>query len=289
MTNKASLLRELFKTKKIIRIVGAHDGLGAKLIERHGFDGVWASGFEISTSHGVPDADILSMSQHLDAARMINRATVLPVLCDCDAGFGNVNNVIHMVEEYEASGMAGIVIEDKKFPKVNSFVNGRQELLPIQEFVQKIKAAKSAQTSVDFMVFARIESLIAGQGMDEALRRADAYELAGADGIVIHSKSRTPDEVYSFVEKWQGHLPIVVIPTTYFSVTADELAAHGFKMAIYANHGIRAAIRAMDDVMRSIAEQGTTSAVEPSIAPLQEAFDLQGIDIMIKNEKRFAE
>ena len=141
---KVSKLRSLFQSSKVIRIVGAHDGLGAKLIEKNGFDGVWASGLEISTSHAVPDANILTMTDFLRSARVMNEATSLPVICDCDTGFGNVLNVIRMVEQYEAAGLAAVVIEDKLFPKVNSFVPGRQELASIQEFMGKIEAAKSA-------------------------------------------------------------------------------------------------------------------------------------------------
>jgi phosphoenolpyruvate phosphomutase len=162
--SKAQILRQLFQAKSIVRIVGAHNGLGAKLIEEAGFDGVWASGLEISTSFAVPDANILTMTENLAAAQAMNDATSLPIVCDCDTGFGNASNVIHMVKKFEAAGIAGVVIEDKIFPKVNSFIPGRQELAPIEEFMGKIEAAKEAQSSPDFMVFARVEALIAGWG-----------------------------------------------------------------------------------------------------------------------------
>ena len=180
MSDHASVLRELFASRPIVRIVGAHDGLGARLIERHGFDGIWSSGLEISTAHAVPDANILTMTEQLDAAQAIHEATTLPVVCDCDTGFGNASNVMHMVRKYEAAGLAAIVIEDKRFPKVNSFIPGRQELAPMEEFAGKIEAATAAQRDPSFMVIARLEALIAGWGIEEALRRGYAYEEAGA-------------------------------------------------------------------------------------------------------------
>lgn len=185
---KSRILKNLFKKDGVIQIVGAHDGLSAKLVERNGFDGVWASGFEISTSYGVPDANILTMSQFLERACEMNDAVAIPVIADCDTGFGNSNNVIYLVKKYESAGIAAITIEDKKFPKVNSYIPGRQELAPVAEFVGKILAAKNAQRTKDFMVIARVEALIAGVGEKEALKRASAYANAGADAIFIHSK-----------------------------------------------------------------------------------------------------
>jgi phosphoenolpyruvate phosphomutase len=287
MRSKASKLRQLFKDSAIIKVMGAHDGLGAKLIEKHGFDGIWASGLEISTSHAVPDANILTMTENLQAAIMINDATELPVICDCDTGYGNASNVRHMVRKYEAAGIAAVVIEDKLFPKVNSFVPGRQELATIAEFAGKIEAAKNAQKNPDFMVFARIEALIAGWGMEEAVKRAQAYAKAGADGIVIHSKSATPDEIYEFIKKWNGSIPVVVIPTMFYKVTASEFGKHGIHMVIYANHGLRASIRAMEDTFQSIIQSGSTEHVEDKIATLKQVFELQGMTHLKDEEKKY--
>lgn len=288
MKSKSGLLREAFKIKPILRIAGAHNALGAKLIERNGFDGVWASGLEISTAHGVPDANILTMTEFLEAAISMNDATALPIVCDCDTGFGNASNVIHMVKKYEAAGLAAVVIEDKLFPKVNSFVPGRQELASVEEFMGKIQAAKNAQSSADFMVFARVEALIAGWGLEEALKRATAYGEAGADGIVIHSKATTPDEIYSFAAKWKGPIPLVAIPTTYFSVAGEELAHRGFRMVIYANHGLRASLAAMDAVFKSIRRTDSTAEAEKKIASMDEVFRLQGMKDLKRNEEQYA-
>lgn len=136
--NKTKHLRELFNSNKLIRVIGAHSALSAKIGEGAGFDCVWASGLEISTSYGVPDANILTMTDFLNAAISMNESVSIPVIADCDTGFGNSNNVIHMVKKYESAGIAAVCIEDKHFPKVNSFIPGRQELAPISEFVGKI-------------------------------------------------------------------------------------------------------------------------------------------------------
>jgi phosphoenolpyruvate phosphomutase len=285
--SKARKLRRLFQSQSVIRIMGAHDGLGAKLIEKNGFDGVWASGLEISTAHAVPDANILTMTENLEAATAMNEATVLPIICDCDTGYGNSANVQRMVKKYESAGIAAVVIEDKLFPKVNSFIPGRQELASIEEFMGKIEAAKNAQVDPDFMVFARVEALIAGWGMEEALKRAYAFTEAGADGIVIHSKLSEPSEIFEFAEKFKGRAPIVVIPTTFYKVKADAFAAKGVRMVIYANHGLRASITAMDAVFREIRETGSSESVEKKIASLKDVFEIQGMHRMTEDEQRY--
>jgi len=284
---KAAELKKLLKEKKLIRIAGAHDGLSAKMVEKAGFDGVWASGLEISTSHAVPDANILTMTEFLQAAITMNDAVSIPVVADCDTGFGNSNNVIQMVRKYEAAGIAAVCIEDKHFPKVNSFVPGRQELAPISEFVGKIMAGRNAKQSEDFMIFARVEALIAGWGMQEALKRANAYADAGADGILIHSKSDKPDEILEFAKSWKGKAPLIVVPTTYSSITANELKKAGIKMAIYANQGMRAAIKAMEETLPQILKDGTTSKIEGRLASMKEVFELQGMTKMKESESRF--
>jgi len=283
--DKAKKLRALFIESGVIRIVGAHNGLSSKLVELNGFDGVWASGFEVSASHAVPDANILTMSQYLEAASIMNDAVSIPVVADCDTGFGNSNNVIHMVKKYEAAGIAAVTIEDKRFPKVNSYIPGRQELAPIAEFVGKILAAKNAQQTEDFMVIARIEALIAGWGQEEALRRAHDYTEAGADAILIHSKSSAPDEIVSFAKAWDFSVPLIIIPTTYPMITLKEIEELGIKMVIYANQGLRAAIKATNEVLAEINKAGRIDTVNDKLAPMSEVFELQGITQMKDSEK----
>jgi len=196
--------------------------------------------------------------------------------------------VIHLVRKYEAAEIAAVCIEDKLFPKVNSFIPGRQELASIAEFVGKILAAKNAQNDPDFMIIARVEALIAGWGMEEALKRAHAYADAGADAILIHSKSGSPDEIYEFVDKWNNQAPLVVVPTKYYDVTAEELQEKRISMVIYANHGIRASIRAMNEVFSSVYTSGGTASVEDKIATLDEVFELQGMPQMKESELKYS-
>ncbi len=283
---KASL-RELLDAPGAARAVGAHDALGALLGERAGFDAIWSSGLEISTSQGVPDANILTMTEVLAAAAAMVRRLSIPVIADCDTGFGNSNNVIHMVQSFETAGVAAVCIEDKCFPKVNSFVPGRQELVPVAEFVGKIMAAKNAQRTSEFAVIARVEALVAGWGLDEALRRARAYVDAGADALVVHSKSTRPDEVLDFARSWCARVPLVLIPTTYFGIGVDELARAGANLVIYANHGMRAAIRAIESAYARILTSGSSAAIEGEIASVSQVLELGGMARMKAEERAF--
>ena len=284
---KSRILKNLFKKDGVIQIVGAHDGLSAKLVERNGFDGVWASGFEISTSYGVPDANILTMSQFLERACEMNDAVAIPVIADCDTGFGNSNNVIYLVKKYESAGIAAITIEDKKFPKVNSYIPGRQELAPVAEFVGKILAAKNAQRTKDFMVIARVEALIAGVGEKEALKRASAYANAGADAIFIHSKHETSEEIMSFSRRWDFSVPLVICPTSYSTITMGEIKRSGIKMVVYANQGLRGSIKAINEVLSEIKKQNGLHTVNDKIVSMREVFEIQGMGQMKEQEKSF--
>tara|TARA_B100000780_G_C21121643_1_gene454393 strand:- start:1909 stop:3549 length:1641 start_codon:yes stop_codon:yes gene_type:complete len=286
VTNKSKILRNLFK-KKLVRIVGAHDGLGAKLIGEAGFDGVWASGLEISASHGLPDANILTMSEYLERAVEMNEATSLPVIADCDTGYGNVNNVIHMIEKYEKAGIAAICIEDKLFPKVNSFIEGRQDLADVEEFCGKVRAVKNTQKNPDFMIIARVEALIAGWGMKEALKRANAYTDSGADAILIHSKKKDNKEILEFCKKFKKKIPIVVVPTTYPKFNEKEMPKYGIKLVIYANHVLRSTIKAVSETLEILNKKGQLSSIEENIVPLAKVFDLQGMKTLKNNEKNY--
>jgi phosphoenolpyruvate phosphomutase len=288
VTDKATAFRQkFFSAVEPLRVIGAHDGLGAQLIERHGFDAIWASGLEISASHGVPDANILTLTQYLERAQEMNTASGLPVVADVDTGFGNACNVHYLVRQYESIGVAAVTIEDKLFPKVNSFVPGRQELASIPEFCGKLAAAKDAQQTAGFMVIARVEALIAGWGLEEALQRASAYAGAGADAILIHSKLRDASEIRAFLQAWKRRAPIVLVPTTYPDLRHEEMADLGVSMVIYANHGLRARVKATHDVLEVIEREKTTSSIEDRIAPLSEIFELQGMPILKEQELRY--
>lgn len=280
-------LRTLFDRTEIIRTIGVHNALGARLGERAGFDAVWASGLELSAAHGVPDADILTMSDMLSVIGWITSAVQIPVVADCDAGYGNASNVAHMVRRYEAAGVAAVCIEDKVFPKTNSFIEGRQRLVSIAEFCGKLAAAKAAQRDPDFLVIGRVEALIAGYGLDEALKRATAYAEAGADAILIHAKGTSPQPVLDFLRAWDDSAPVVVVPTTYHSVTGAELQEAGAKMVIYANHGLRAGTQAVSQVFQDILRLDGTSGIEDRIAPLSTIFELQGTQELLAHDAAY--
>ena len=237
---KSEILREKIESQSLVRVVGAFDALSAKLVEAHDFDAVWAGSFAISATHALPDASILTMTEFLGATSSMSDSCNLPVIADCDTGFGGPSNVSHTVKKFEKAGVAAVCIEDKTFPKQNSFLkNGNQTLLSEKDFVAKIIAAREAKSDPSFMIIARIEALIAESGMKEALKRAAAYEKAGADAILIHSNKKTPDEIFQFCDSWNGNVPLVAIPTSYGNVTTKELIDHRIKMIIYANQTLR--------------------------------------------------
>ncbi len=283
------MLRELFDKKELVVIVGAHNGMGAKLVERAGFDAVWSSGLEISASYGIPDASLISMYQFVEAARSMNEVINIPVVADCDTGYGNAINVMYMIKRYEEAGIAGVVLEEKKFPKDNSLLDdGRQELLRVEEFEGKIESAKAAQKNPDFMVIARVEALIAGYGQEEAQMRAHRYADAGADAIFIHSKSKNPQEIIEFVNHWDIDVPLVLTPTIYSSLREQEIKElNKVKMVIYANHGMRAAIKAMETVFAKIKKDGGIYDIEEFLVPVKHVFDLQDVPRMKENENKF--
>jgi phosphoenolpyruvate phosphomutase len=239
-------------------IGGAHDALSARLVEEAQFDGI----------------------------RKMVDAVERPVLADCNAGFGNAINVIYMTREYEKAGVAGICIEDNCFPKRCSLYDRKQrELVPIGEMVRKIEAAKSAQQDPDFVVIGRVEALIAGHGKQAALDRAGAYAEAGADALVVHSRSFAL--LQEFLASWEGKCPLVVIPTLFDHVSLDEIRSCGFKLVIFPNQAVRAAVQAMQATLATLRETGLGSSVSGNIAPLTEVYRLIDLEGFESAEKRF--
>lgn len=287
--SQGRVLKEKIEKAGLAHVMAAHSPLSARLAEEAGFDGLWASGFEISALYGLPDVSLVSMTQHLDMVRAIAEQSSLPIVADIDTGFGNAINVIYAIQQYERAGAAAVVIEDKTFPKVTSLVaGGRQELLRVEEFEGKIRAAIATRTDADFLVIARTEALIAGLGEDEALKRASAYEAAGADMILVHSKQKTPDEVESFVRAWSGKVPIVIVPTAYPEMNEERIKALGkIAIVIYGNHAIRASITAMKDVFARIVNDRGIHNVNRDIVSVEEVFRLQKMDRVKTDEKLF--
>ncbi|MFZ3169000.1 MAG: isocitrate lyase/phosphoenolpyruvate mutase family protein [Candidatus Methanoperedens sp.] len=278
---KSKKLRDMLNKEGVIRIIGAHDGITSKLVEMNNFDGVFAGGLEISTSYAVPHANILTMTQYLQTASVMNDAVSIPIIADCNTGYGNSNNVIYMVKKYESTGIAAVTIGDKKFPKVNS-ISGRQELAPIAEFVGKILAAKNTQESKEFMLIAKVEALTGGWGEEEALKRAHAYIDAGADAILIDSKSKMPDEIINFAKSWDFSAPLVIIPTSY-PMTIEEINQLGIKMVIYENQGLRSSIKAINDVLSEIKKEGRLDTINDKMVSMGYFSNLQGMEKYEKN------
>ncbi|MGY5142951.1 MAG: isocitrate lyase/phosphoenolpyruvate mutase family protein [Candidatus Nitrosopumilus sp. bin_32a] len=290
MNDGANILHSKLNKNKIIRVAGAFDAMSAKLVELNNFDAVWAGSFAISATHALPDASILTMTEFLSAASSMADACSIPIIADCDTGFGGPSNVSHMVKKYENAGIAAISIEDKIFPKQNSLLqNGKQELLSERDFVAKIIAAKNAKKNKNFMIIARIEALIVGLGVDEAIKRANAYQKAGADAILIHSKKNTPDEIFEFCDSWNGNIPIIAIPTSYPDVTLTELQKHNIGIVIYANQSLRAAHWAMADHLKKLSTAEKLSDVKTQMTTMDEIFHLQEMYEIKKQEVNIEE
>ncbi|ABX12056.1 isocitrate lyase/phosphoenolpyruvate mutase family protein [Nitrosopumilus maritimus] len=285
MNDGANILNSQLNQKSILKVAGAFDAMSAKLVELSGFDAIWAGSFAISATHALPDASILTMTEFLSVASNMTDACSIPVIADCDTGFGGPSNVSHMVKKYESAGVAAVSIEDKIFPKQNSLLeNGNQQLLSEKDFVAKLIAAKNAKVNENFMIIARVEALIAGLGVDEALKRANAYKKAGADAILIHSKSKTPDEIFEFCDLWDGDIPIIAIPTSYPNVTIDELEKHKIRIAIYANQSLRVAHLAMKEHLEQLSKAKSLSQIKSNMTTMEEIFKLQEMYEIKKQE-----
>ncbi|QET05520.1 MULTISPECIES: phosphoenolpyruvate mutase [Cupriavidus] len=285
-TSRAARLRQMLQSNDLEFIMEAHNGLSARIVREAGFKGIWASGLAISAQFGVRDNNEASWTQVVDNLEFMADASDLPILLDGDTGYGNFNNVRRLVRKLEQRGIAGVCIEDKQFPKTNSFIGGeRQPLADMDEFCGKIKAGKDSQADDNFSIVARVEALIAGWGMDEALRRAEAYHQAGADAILIHSKLSKADEILTFAREWAGRCPIVIVPTKYYSTPTDAYRKAGISLVIWANHLIRVAASSMQAVAKDIYENETLVNVEDRIATVNEIFRLQDADEYSEAEK----
>ena len=283
------MLHELIESKPILKVGGAFDSMSAKLVEINGFDAIWAGSFAISATHALPDASILTMTEFLNVSSNIVESCKIPVIADCDTGFGGPSNVSHTVKKFESAGVAAICIEDKIFPKQNSLLkNGKHKLITEKEFVAKILAAKEAKSNKNFMIIARTEALIAELGMNEALQRATAYQNAGADAILIHSKKETPDEIFEFSESWEGEIPLVVVPTTYPTIEIDDLIKNKFKMIIYANQTLRVAYSAINNMLKEINDGKRISDIKQEMSSMEDIFELQKM-YEIKNQEKIIE
>jgi phosphoenolpyruvate phosphomutase len=285
--SKAARFRALLLAPELTFLMEAHDGLSAKIVEEAGFPGIWASGLTVSAALGVRDSNEASWTQVLEVLEFMADATSIPVLLDGDTGYGNFNNVRRLVRKLCQRGVPAVCLEDKLFPKTNSFIGQHQPLADIDEFCGKIKAGKDSATDPDFSIVARVEALIAGRGLDEALRRAEAYQAAGADAILIHSKRQTADEILAFATAWDRRSPLVIVPTMYYATPVDLFRKAGISVVIWANHNLRAAISAMREVSRRIRAEESLLGVEGAIASVRDVFALAGNWELEEAERRY--
>lgn len=260
-------LQYKLKSGEITRVMEAHDGLSALLVERTKagqpgkedvYDGLWISSLCDSTVKGKPDMELVDLTARLQTVSQILDVTTKPIVFDMDTG-GMLEHFVYNIATIEKAGVSAVIIEDKTGLKRNSLfgTSVEQHQESIENFCEKIRAGKSVIKSGNFMLIARIESLILKQGLEDAMERALAYVEAGADGIMIHSKESSPEEVFAFCNRFRAVdpvTPIVAVPTTYCSVTEEELLAHGVNMVIYANQLLRASYPMMEKTARSILE-----------------------------------
>lgn len=284
---RGKLRTALQLTDRPLRVLEAHNGLTGLITEKaktdrdgeiRQFDAMWVSSLCDSTAKGKPDIELVDMTSREKTINEIMEVTTKPIILDGDTG-GISEHFFYNVKTLERMGVSAVIIEDKVGLKKNSLfgTDAEQEQDSIENFCSKIKIGKSAQTTKDFMIIARIESLILEVGMEDALKRGFAYVEAGADGIMIHSKAKTPDEVIEFCQKFREvheDIPLVVVPTTYNSITEEELAKYGVNIIIYANHLIRSAFPAMNKVAYSILENGRSLEASEMCMPIKEILNL---------------
>lgn len=282
------LLRRLIDNNEAVVVGGAFNAISAKLVEQAGFDAVWLSSFGVSIAErALPDANLITLTEMLNVGRNIVASVDIPVIADCENGYGDINNAIHTVREFERAGIAAVCIDDNHYPKRCSlFDHADRHLIPVSEMVEKIKAGKDVQRSSDFVFIARTESIIAGCSIGECVDRAGAYFEAGADLVVIHSKSWP--HLLQVVTRLKAPDGLVVIPTMFPEIDLQRLRSTGFKMVIYANQAIRAALQAMESVLGRLRSTGCADQVEEDILPLQRIREMVGFDDVRSNGQAHA-
>ena len=285
--NRVSRLKRLISSKNIVRILESHNSLTGLIIENLKvekknkdleFDGMWSSSLTDSATKGLPDNSSLSFSARISSLNDMMDVTTKPVVFDADNG-GQIEHLPYLIRSLERSGVSAIIMEDKIGLKKNSlFKNqtGTKQDKP-NLFANKIKKICKTRQSNDFMIIARIESFILGKGLQDALKRAEIYSKAGADAILIHSKEKTPSQIFSFAKKFtksKYYKPLVSVPSTYSKVYEKDLIKHGFKLVIYANQLLRAAYPAMQNTARTILKNSRALEADKKIIPIKEIISL---------------
>ncbi len=285
--NRVSRLKRLLASKNIVRILESHNSLTGLIIENLKinknnknveFDGMWSSSLTDSATKGLPDNSSLSFSSRISSLNDIMDVTTKPVVFDADNG-GLIEHLPFLIRSLERSGVSAIIMEDKIGLKKNSLFKNqsgtKQDKASL--FAKKIKKICDTRQSNDFMVIARIESFIVGKGLNDALKRAEVYSKAGADAILIHSKEKTPTEIFSFAKEFRkskNFIPLVSVPSTYSKVYEKDLIKNGFKLVIYANQLLRAAYPAMQNAAKTILENSRAFEIDKKIIPIKEIINL---------------
>ena len=281
--DRVSSLRSLLNAKDYLRFIDVHSGLSGVIIEnassiRDGkpvsFDGMWSSSLVDSTVRAMPDNESVDVSARLNGLQQVLDVTTKPIIFDGDTG-GKIEHFVPNLRALERNGVSAVIIEDKVGLKRNSLFGNEvpQTLDDPRAFGEKITAGVQAKRNQDFMVIARIESLIVDMGLDDALKRAQVYLDAGADGIMIHSRKKEPAEVLEFAKefnRWETGKPLVLVPTAFNNVREEELCEHGARILIHANHILRASYPAMLRTVESILENGRTAEITPELMPISE-------------------
>jgi phosphoenolpyruvate phosphomutase len=286
--SRSKRLRDLLHSRSVVVLMEAHNGLSAKLAQEAGFEALWGSGLSISAALGVRDNNEASWTQVLEVLEFMADASGLPLLLDGDTGYGNFNNVRRLVKKLEQRNIAGVCLEDKLFPKTNSFIDGdRQALAETAEFCGKLHAAKDTQLDPDFVVVARTEAFIAGWGLEEAVKRATAYAEAGADAILVHSKRNDSTDITTFMKHWDNRVPIVIVPTMYPSEPIEDFVRMGVSNFIFANHSVRTVVTALQRNLSTLRNTLDLMSIENDIVPVSEVFRLQNVQELKSSEARY--
>lgn len=282
-------LREMLNSKELTFVMEAHDGASSKIVEEAGFKAIWASGLSVSTALGYRDNNELSFSQVADHCYYMARCTNIPVIVDCDTMYGDFNTARTALQLFERAGVAGLIIEDKVFPKKNSFLNnGKKALANPMEFALKIRAIQDSKIDPNMVVVARVESFLVGNDVDDAIMRANLYVDEGhADAVLIHSKKPTSEDIDAFMERWNNKAPVFIVPTKYYKVPSDHFREIGINTVIWANHNMRTAITAMRETTKNIFETESLMGVEDKIISVSDVFKFQGNDELSEAEKKY--
>jgi phosphoenolpyruvate phosphomutase len=265
----------LFGREGFTLLAGAHDAISARIAVKQGFDAIWVSSFGVTNALGMVDEGIITLTEMLDAAWRVKQSVRCPVVVDCDTGYGEPINVLRLAREASMRRIEAICLEDQRFPKRNTFLDGKHQLEDADRFCDKIAAALAGRGSDGPLVVARTEAIAQGHPVGVALERAVRYAAAGADAIVVQSVTPNMRSLESFAVGWDGPQPLGLLATSVRNVGFEEMRRAGFSFAIYANQGLRSAVRAMNETYAKILKSGGKQPAGIELASMEEVLNLQ--------------